>query len=195
MGDIVRATITGAIGGYIQQNVLQFEYDPDHGSDFLQLAAFELRDHWIQLVRPLQASDFRYSNITTRNMSNLTQPPWSEPISIFGGGGTVQNWWGPMAVVFSIRTAIFGRKGRGRFYLGGFYVGQVGQGQFTASAQGQNTVIAGGLITRYIAASSSPMRLGVGPRNNTAANFNLATNIIAQPTPGVQRRRNFGVGI
>ncbi len=195
MSIVIRVTTTGAIGGYVQQNVLHFTWLGDGPFD-LSDAAVEIRDHWIQLIKPLQASDFRYSLITVRNMNTLTLPPFSLVVSINGGGGTVLNWWGPMSVVFSIRTATFGRKGRGRFYVGGFYVGQVGQGQFTSSAQSFNAGMAANLEARYVAVGApGNFRLGVAPRLATADNFKFATQIIPAPTPGVQRRRNFGVGI
>lgn len=193
MGQLVRVTIAQMQYGQIYENVIHFRddsvtYDPTSIKGYIET-------HWIPAIKGQQASSVQYKTIYVRDISTAGTPTYNYPIAINGGGGTVMNCWGPAAAVYSIQTAVGGPHGRGRFYVSGWYVGNIYEGKFQVDVLGYFQATANTLIAKFITAGTlvGPLHLVVCPRLNPSA-FNYATNIVVKSIPGVVRRRNIGVG-
>jgi|SRR5215212_833904 len=193
MAQVVRVTTTAFHEKVTHQNVLHFN---DTSATYNPTAiANEIRDNWIPKIRVICASTVRWNLVQVRNLSVSLGATSNIPIDIAGSGGTVTEWWDVACVVFTIHTATGGRAGRGRFYISGFFSGNITQGQFNSAAQAQNATVAANLMTRFVGpAATSFLRLGVAPRTGTPT-LKDATEVVPRLIPGSQRRRNVGVGI
>lgn len=188
-----RVVITAIVLGQQCQNVLHF-HNPDGAMDAVSLKE-EIRTQWISEIKQLQNTGCVYSQIAIQKNIDTSTP---DPITTFPVAGTTGELAGAIAPsfiagVFSIRTAVSGRHGHGRFYMFGVHQdsilnGVVQSGAFTAYA-----ARAAALTAKYSATGSRPISLVVIPRSDPTDTKTMTT-ILARPTWGVVRRRNIGVG-
>lgn len=187
----MRVVITGLILGQRCQNVLHFD-NPDGGLNDAQVRD-EILANFVARLRNVQNAGLSYTELTVQKVD----PP-AAPISVFplaGANGSLAGAAAPpvLAALCSIRTAVAGRHGHGRFYGFGVHGESVSNGAFQAGAlaawQGEANFIVG----RFGSGGTGPLRLGVAPRSDPTA-FITCTSIVVRATFGIQRRRNIGVG-
>jgi hypothetical protein len=95
--------------------------------------------------------------------------------------------------VIQIKTAAGGPHGRGRFYVGGLTNNSHTNGIVTAAVLTAWVNSLNILKGFYGPSGTSQIRLVVKEKSNNT--FNLMTDLICRQYVGVQRRRNYGVGI
>lgn len=178
--------------GQIVQNVLHFWNG--EGSYDAAAIKFAIETLWIPPIRPLQLSSLNYFKIQVRQIDVAGGLTTDFVVNINGSSGSAVEGWGPLCMLWSLQTATGGHTGRGRIYLPGSYPGNVVQGLFISALMDQMTTAAATISGRFLGASAtSGFQLAVVGRVNT--NFiHPVTSIIPRQIPGVQRRRNIGVG-
>lgn len=189
---IARVTINMTWFGQICQNVIHL----DNGEGGYDHAAIKtaIETLWIPAIRPMQLGTLNYFRISVRNMSVAGGLTTDYAVNINGSAGSAVEGWGPLAYLFSFQTATGGHAGRGRVYLPGAYPGNVVTGRWISASMDQQNTAIGLLTTRFLGASpTSGYNLAVCKRE-TDPTPHLVTNIVARQVPGVQRRRNIGVG-
>jgi hypothetical protein len=151
--------------------------------------------YWINVVKPYQLSSLSYRLIQLRQVDVLGQPTYNYAINITASGGSAIETWGPLSQLYSFHTLTAGPRGRGRTYLAGQYGGDVVANQWSSARFTAMTTLAAALTTRWVGATpTSGMNLVVCGRESLPTPH-FVTEIVPQPIPGVQRRRNYGVGI
>jgi hypothetical protein len=150
--------------------------------------------HWINVFRLQQVNLFKYTNVMVQRV-DVEENAINLPVSILGNISTGVGYPTFAAIIMTIRTAFFGRRGRGRVYFGGLKLdgsnsNVVEVNYLTAWQTNANTV-----LTNF-SGGSSPTGWQLGVRGRAADDtFHSATNLAMRTTFGVQRRRNTGVGI
>jgi hypothetical protein len=191
----VRVTTTFLWMGQQMQNVLHFS-NPD-GVLSLAAVASDIEANWIGNLRSAVDNRGKWINIGVRNLDDLNVAPYNKAVSITPINDHGDQQVPYMACIIRIRTGVAGKAGRGRVYVPGL-----------ATAHTQNGVIStggfqqwdepGGVLhyvkLAYLASSTvSPLQIGV--YHLADHSFTGATDLTLNPVPGVQRRRNIGVGI
>lgn len=189
---IHRVTLTATYFNQRIQNVLHFKMLDGAMTDAQILD--EVKTNFVQQLKALQNIGLLYQTISTQRISGNPSVPSILSIVGFTGDLAGPGYHPSIAGIFSIRTAMFGRHGHGRFYLGGVHGQSVLNGVFETNAFAAYTVKAGLLTSRYKVAGTGPLILGVMPPNQPN-NFVDMTELRVMPTFGIQRRRNIGVGV
>jgi hypothetical protein len=192
---IERVTVTALwYGGMNVQNVMAFD-NPDGLLTPLQVAQ-EIRDGWLNIIKAKQSAYLSWRDIAVDTIGNPA-PPLHLSV-ILGGLDSVDSGLSHPTVNWKLRitTGVGGKRGRGRIYIPGIRYSHWQFGQMTAFGVTDMQPVVDALVARYVQPSpSSGLYLGVMPRNGSASDHLLATGISQSLTPGIQRRRNIGVGI
>lgn len=192
---VERVTFTGTHYGLVVcQNVVAF-INPD-GVLSVAAVATELRDNWCTLLAAGQTTQFGWRNITVDRVGSGLAP-YNLPIAVNGLDGSDASAAVPVITQkFRIHTGVAGRKGRGRIYLPGYRQAYWVQGQLTATGITNMTIRLNAITARYVGgARTSQLGLGICKRGNDSTAYIPADFLSLSLTPGVQRRRNVGVGI
>jgi len=190
---IARITVSMVQYGQTFQNV--FHITNGSGSFDAPTIKAAIETYWIGYLRTKQLSSIVYSLIQIRRVSVLGDPTWNYAVSISGSGGSAIETWGPLCQLYSFHTATAGPTGRGRFYMSGNYAGDVQSGRWSTAKYADMVTVAAALTTRWVGGSpTSGYNLCVCSRELLPTAHDV-TEIVPQQTPGVQRRRNYGVGI
>lgn len=192
---IERVIITGLYHGQRIQNVLHFKNQDGTLTPFQ--VADEVKTNFVTQLKALQNFHYQYQYISVQAVDTSTPaPPFQQSILGFTGDFSGQGYHNAIAAIFSIRTAISARRGRGRFYMGGVHGASVVDSIMEAGASGAYATKAAILTARFKLGGTGPLVLGVFPRNSTSsADFVSMVQLIHREIFGVQRRRNIGVGI
>jgi len=190
-----RVTFTGIYNNSVTcQNVVAFDQPDSVLTD--QQVANELRDNWLTIIAAGQVNTFAWRNISVTRLGSNTSP-LNLAINVQGVDG-VDNLGGTQitCVKWRIHTGLAGKRGRGRIYLPAFRSVYWSAGQLTATGITNITPRITAIKARYVGSGSSgPIKLGIQGRDLQAGGFIAADDISLSLTPGVQRRRNLGVGI
>ncbi len=189
---VARVTISQTWNLQICQNVIHLDY----GETSYDPAAIKtaIETLWIPPIRPLQLGTVNYFKIQVRNMSSIGSLTFDYAVNINGSAGSAVESWGPLCMLWSLKTATGGHNGRGRVYLTGSYPGNVVAGRFISALMDQMNTAIGTISTRFLGATpTSGYNLTVCKRENLPTSHPVI-QIIARQVPGVQRRRNIGVG-
>jgi hypothetical protein len=191
MAEIARVTISGSDYGQLTQNVLHFEWlgvswDPT-------AIAAEIVAGWMPNILWFSKSNFRYNSILVQHATQPTLQTVNLPIVVDGNVVNDPRMPPFVACVLKISTLQGGRTGRGRIFLAGVGADSLTSGVFTASFISTRQPKIDALKARYGLSGSSQLRLGLFNRTTNA--FNGMSNLVLRPTPGVQRRRNIGIGV
>jgi hypothetical protein len=173
------------------QNRLHFD-NPDGGLTDAQICD-EINTFWLPIIRALQNVGFAYTSISSQNVSTAGNMPFV--LSIAGTTGTLSGAGAhpSIAGLFTIRTALATRRGRGRFYMPGVHGESVSNG--LNGALGAYATQAGILTTRYnFDTGTRPIFLGVY-EGGIGGVWHGMTQLIARQTFGIQRKRNINVGV
>lgn len=189
----LRIVATMLLYGQVCQNVMHF-FNPD-GALSLSAAADEFQNQWITNVKPRQIGNVQWTKIQVYNLSNPVLAPFEKSINILGTNSTTTLSRTFDCFVLKVQTAIAGRHGHGRIYLPGLHEGFLSNGLFQQSQVDAWATQLAIIKARFIGPpAAGPMTLAV--REKAAPHtMTLATNILLRNIPGVQRRRNIGVGV
>lgn len=189
---IARVTIHQTWFSQICQNVIHL----DNGEGSYDPAAINaaIGTYWIPAVRQVQLGTVNYFRVSVRNMGVIGGLTTDYPYNVNGGSGSAVEGWGPLCYLWSFQTETGGHSGRGRVYIAGCYPGNVVTGRFISASMDQQVAQVALLLTRFTGASpTSGYNLAVCKRENLPTPH-YVTNIVVRSVPGVQRRRNIGVG-
>lgn len=193
---LMRATLTGVwINSVTMQNVIHL-WNPDGTMSDLAVAT-ELRDGWCTLLAAGQVNTFGWRNISVLRVGT-TDTPTNLAVVVNGQDGTDnQGGSAVICVKFRLHTGFAGRHGRGRIYLPGYRSVYWSGGQLTSTGITNMTIRLNAIKARYVGpGNTGPVQLAVAPRSAVSeADMHLVDDISLSLTPGVQRRRNLGVGL
>jgi len=187
-----RATLTGTMYNQKMQNVLHFN-NQDNAMPVATMAQ-HLRNEFILDLRTIQNVNFSWNSIQLQELVLNPAPPYVEALTNMPGG--LAGLGAPPFVcgLFSIRTGIGGRSGRGRFYMGGVHQESVSNGQLHPNALLAYQDVANFIKNRFKVGGSIAMTMVVCNRDIPPSQAGMI-NIVARSQFGVQRRRNINVGI
>lgn len=191
MGNIARVTLSGLRYGQVCQTVVHF----DHQTEIWDAQAIvtEIVNNWLPQAIRFSGTEFFYKSVLAQCINDPTKPTFTLAINIAGTQFDDQRCLGFVCSVIKLSTGTGGRHGRGRIFFPGpasdaFQFG-VHQATFTAQAAGfLNT-----LMQRYGPGGTSDLRIGL--LNRTTHTLTPVTGMQLRAVPGVQRRRNIGIGI
>jgi hypothetical protein len=192
---LIRTIVTSLYLGQRIQNVMVFD-KPDFITADLNTLCQTLRDQWVFRIKQQQNAGFAYQNITAQKIEAAPAPPFL--LDILGNTGALAgNGYHPsVAMVYSFRTHLATKAGRGRIYIGGIHGESILNGQFHPTVAGSFALIATQLTSLFAEGGSNPFHLMVGPRASTdSTDYKAVVQIIARPICGIQRRRNINVGV
>jgi hypothetical protein len=180
------------IYGQVVMNVIHFR----NVSDFYTPLEIknEFVDNWIMHVRGFQNPGLHYFNLAVKNMDDETGITTDFPLDIFGGGFFGSQTWPTTAVLVQIRTAFGGRKGRGRVFVAGLHTGAFENGLFNAATTTSLNTFMDAIKAAFLPGGTSQLTIGVCDRGFNP-DFHPAVDLVVGSRPGIQRRRNIGVGI
>jgi hypothetical protein len=189
---VYRVVITGLCFGQIHQNRLHFQ--AGNGGMELPDIATELSIQWTNSIRGLLMTEFKFTNIGVRNMTNPLEGSYNLTIDQAGTGGSVPG--NPLAqcIVYRITTGTFGRTGRGRIFLGGVGNNISINGLVAGGPDGFYGAAWNNIRSKYLVGGTSELTLGVMTGDDVST-FKPALAITMSIFPGVQRRRRIGVGV
>lgn len=187
-----RMTLTGTMYNQKIQNVLHFN-NPENVANITTMRNYMVND-WILFLRTIQNVNFTWTSLQMAELVSNASPPYVEALTNMPGGLS-----GPGALpfvcgVFSLRTSLGGRSGRGRFYMGGVHQESLLNGQLHPNALLAYNDVALQLKQRFCEGGSLLINLAVCERSAFPSPL-ITTNIIPRSVLGVQRRRNINVGI
>jgi len=194
---LFKAVISGICNGAVNQNVIHFARDagiwPTDGNALCQ----EIRDNFLVAIRARLASTQKWTSIQVYNRALPGDPAVSLPINIVGAlTGNGSQAFAMTGILIRLRAAGGGRHGRGRIYLAGLEPTGWSAGVMTATEQGNWVAPLATLTNRYLPPNNlSGFQMVIAPKINNGTNFVSVVRLELSSTPGVQRRRNVGVGI
>jgi len=197
---LFRVVITGVLNGAINQNVLHFKKaGAVWPTDGAALCA-DIRDNWLggtNGVRQGLITLQKWTLIQAYNRDTIGDVPVSLSINVTGakvGNGTQS--FGFSAILIRLRAASGGKRGRGRCYLPGIDPSTWNAGVMSQTEIDAWTPRLAQLTTRYVGASpSSGFQLVVAPKSGVNPTTQAVVRLELATVPGVQRRRNIGVGV
>jgi hypothetical protein len=178
------------------QNVVHFE-NPDGGLTHAQINT-ELQTNWIGPLKNLHNNNFTWVQLEITTLSSGTTTTDVFPVA--SGQGAQSGDAAPpfVSAVLKITTAFPGRKGRGRIFIPGLSIGTFGdRGKLTPGSYAAfQTTFLNSFRARYLPGGTANLWLGVTNRGSSAhLDFHQATGIDVRIYAGVQRRRNYFVGV
>jgi hypothetical protein len=187
---IFRVRITGTLFGQHCENVVHFQR-PESNLAFKEALARKIEDHWLAQMRLVCRQAMGWESVKVRDASNPDDFEFVHPINVTGFHPGEFDVWAPLCAVFQIKTAVQGRRGRGRFYLSGLEAVGVRRGIWDTGRLGELNSIASSLKEGFLGDNpTSGFNLGVLKRNGLEADFIEATDFRIRHHPGSQVRRN-----
>jgi hypothetical protein len=190
---VVKVTVTGLQWQQRCQNVIHFE----NTDGFLTLdqVIAEIEQNWIQLFRAKQMNSFRWLDISAKTVGDQSQVA-HKPIDYFGQAANDPSAQTFSCVKFLIKTAVFGKSGRGRIYVPGMSTVFLWQeGYLNVNAVASMQTLCDQIMARYnLANGTGPLGLGILGKGKPPSAWIPAIGLNVSTTAGVLRRRNIGVG-
>lgn len=186
-----RITLTGNARGRTVQNV--FHMHNQDGTLTDEQIAQEILTQWLPQVKRRSGPGCNFTFLEVRRVDNLNPPsPYITQVNVTGTGSNFNH---PQVVCEKLRfqTALAGKRNRGRYYIP--LVGQHGDLNDVVNAPAMVilTEVCQILTDRFCKSSGGPIGLCIWHRDTRT--HTMCTSIIPSATYGIQRRRNFGIGI
>ena len=194
---VARVTIKGRVFGQVTNNVVHFKKDEAITSDFPILLNY-VRDAWVANPFSLNTDNqYRVEGLHLYNVGS-DDVPIDMPLSINGTWGPTTNGVPFTAAVFQIKTAIGGRRGRGRWYQAGMHQFGWANGLWNPSSMVQLVACANQIKAMWVAPAGAVYtltgwRLVVCPRNDHTAALD-ATDVVARSMVGYIGKRQLSRG-
>lgn len=189
-----RVKLSALIYGQTHQNVLHFA-NPD-GALTDQEIALLIRDNWINNVKSEVTDDLIWNQISVKNLGSQVAE-YSLTIAIPGGQGTSIKEAPTLCFVLQLKTALAGRHGHGRVYQSGVHPTR----QLSGIITNEQLILWTNKLTLVKAALCTPnpttgLTMVVNRQGNVLESGGTpVTDIVVRSSLGVQRRRNYGVGV
>jgi hypothetical protein len=196
---LFRVTLSGSTFGQLNQNVWHFVKEDDIATDRNDLAFFfktRLVDNPLKLNADQHA---KYTNIHVIRVG-VSEAPYDLGIVESGFQGPSNNSSAFECAVLQLKTAVGGRRGRGRIYLWGWGAANKQSGLWDDAVSTRLQATANQIKNAWILDAASPsvvagFRMVVASRNQgETGTIHTVTDIIGRRLIGCQRRRNLGVG-
>lgn len=189
---IERVTVNQTYGGRIYQNVLHF--DNPNGAQTVAQIAEEVRVNWIGAIKGHQAHQLIYNSLVIGRVDTQAPPaPVTVQLVNEDGNGTDNVHHGSICGMLSFRTALAGRRNRGRYYIATIPISYYTMDLLNSNGTPAMNGVAAALEARFKTGGSGPLTLVIWHRDQ--GNSTPVTQIIAPQYAGIQRRRNHFVGI
>jgi len=192
MTTIYRVTDSQVMYGSTVQNIIHFK----HGSSdplTMQTLATEFRDSWINRVRSVQSGAIKHTVVQVRMLESQFAT-FNLTVNLDGTNSNSNEYKLTVAHIIRLRSALIGRHGRGRVYIGGLAFNLTQNGFLTTNILETWNTQLGHIMDVFGPAGSSEFRMVLIPRTNPQG-FTDVTSLQMAPTEGSQRRRNVNVGI
>lgn len=192
MANVYRVTLTQSLWGETLQNVLHFTHADANPLSMADLVT-DLETTWIPHVKWIQQDQLRYVGARVQILESQFAA-YSKALNISGSAGGSNDYKTYNAHILQLRTALAGRTGRGRQYIGGVALNLTDKGIIKSdiiTSWGNHIAT---LVGQYCNTGVSEFRLVVNPHTNVDQSKEV-TSITLNPIEGIQRRRNIGVGI
>jgi len=191
---IMRVTTTALLMGQTMQNVLHFRMAG--GALTFQQIAENIRDVWVTRIKTHQTTDHVYNAISVSQVGSQVAT-FTLPVNIPGTNIATNEGTPFECMVIQKRTALAGRHGHGRFYVGGVTTNVAQKGLLTAAVINNWTTSLNFLMSIYgtLGEPGGPLDLVIHPKGGGAEDGVDVTEMVVRPWLGVQRRRNYNVGI
>ena len=189
-----RVVLSGTVFGQLNQNRVHLvENTPGTTAAIL---AEDFRVHWVLPLRGLLMTQFVFNLIQVYNLSDPATAPYTLVVNLPGTGGSVVGGVLQQALVYKFATAVAGRRGRGRFFLGGTGNNVTENGTLSGSNYSYYNNQWDSIRSYFLqgAAGAGPYALGLITGNDPST-FRSVISIALSPFPGTQRRRRVGVGV
>jgi len=112
-----------------------------------------------------------------------------------GGLASVGYIYPTLCYKISVQSTLGGRRGRGRFFVAGGRSDWMTASGITQSAATNGGIMVQDLMSRYSFTGSSPLKWVLYHRDPEGGSTSHVVSAILRPFMGMQRRRNYGVGI
>lgn len=189
-----RVTIKGKLFGQNVQNVLHFKEKNPGVKTMLQFAN-DIAGSWLGQIRFLCRVAMVWQEINIIDIEHPDQNFLVFPINTAGFIGGSNDVAPFLTLVFKIKTATGGKRGRGRFHVSGAECAGLTEGVWGTNFMINFNSVCNSIKGNYLGANpGTGFNLGVMPRTNNAADFKPATDLVPRNYPGTQRRRNFFYG-
>jgi hypothetical protein len=197
---VVKAVLQAVMNGTVNENVIHFFKDvvawPNDGA---ALAA-DLRDNFIggaNGIRTRLISLQRWNLINVYNIDSVDSNPVALPVDIVGAlTGNGSQSFAHNCILIRKRSDAGGKRGRGRMYFSGLEPSVWSNGIMTSGQQTLWLAILVNLAGRYCDPNPiSGWTMVVAGKPPIGDGFHRVKRLELSSTPGVQRRRNIGVGI
>lgn len=192
MANIYRVTDNQIMYGSTIQNVLHFRHASSDPS-MLSTLATEYRDSWINNVRTMQSGAITHTVVQVRLLASQFAT-FNFTTNIAGSNSNSSEYKLTVAHIIRLRSALIGRHGRGRVYIGGMAYNLTQSGLLTTGILTTWNQTLAAIMAKFGPSGTSAFRLVIIPRNNPDG-YTDVTSLQMAPTEGTQRRRNIGVGI
>lgn len=189
---VVEATFFGRIFGQQTQNIFHF-YRPDVTQAQINALVVRLREAFYFDWQGQMLSDWEGTRTHVRCIDGGNFTPVDEFYSIHGSAGNSSFQTSMLAFCITKKTALAGRRGRGRFYLPGASAGKLSQGRWLNTVQNIFADVHTETMHKW------------GPSNPTEGwnmvlwggaqfGYTLITSLVLRDVASCQRRRNIGYG-
>jgi len=188
----MKAVISQTLFGQLVQNRLWFNVQDD--SRTVDQVCAVVWNSWVNTVKVFQHSGLRYTSVQVTVVDEAINDSFTELRNLTGNQAEETQGFSFAAGVLRFQTGKAGRQFHGRYYIAGIRQGGTQFGQFKADEaanwQGQINI----LQNLFCATGDTPSGLQLVIRGEHVIHNTPVKTIGLNPTIGVQRRRNLGVG-
>lgn len=196
MGKNYRVVMTQTNGsiGQTYQNVVHF-YGPGGGGDTAQALGAELLANFVPKIAGFQSWFVGWQFLHIYDADDTGVPVYIHPCNNFAGLGQEGYVYPTLAYKISVQTTVGGRAGRGRFFVAGGRASWMTAGGITASAVTNGGVMVSQLQARYSNTGTSEFKWCLFHKDAQNHIVKPMTSLLLRQYMGMQRRRNYLVGI
>lgn len=198
MTDIMEVIIKGVCAGQAVYNILHFRDENDQGPIGLMAEMESGTPNWFTRLVSCLCNDYSVSSILSRNDIDTTPGPQIETATSTTYTGLTGDSAGPLPPCGVIKwtTAVGGRSGRGRSYIGPPGINRIVDGLLEATIFANLGLFAQEMDNRFFLGGSAyagNYTFGIWSRKLNL--FRPATGFVPRQQAKTQRRRQLGVGI
>jgi hypothetical protein len=179
--------------GQTYQNVCFFD-NPDGGLTALQIAG-ELAANFMPRIQNFQSNFLGWQFLHIYDANDHDDPVYIHPLNNSPGLANTGYIYPTLCYKISLQAVIGGRRGRGRFFVAGGRNDWMTAGGITASAATNGGIHIAALMARYSVTGNGPIKWVIYHRANEDQSASFIASALLRPYMGMQRRRNYGIGI
>lgn len=183
--------LTGTQSGGLTENIIHLRNQ--EGFDIPRNQILDrLFTAFIGQIRNLQANNFTWTNMAIWNWYDEDDTPLSVPISAGGTSGAAIQYFNSMAAVFQKKTAVSGKRGRGRFYMPAPPGTNLNNGKWSNTYIINMTSVRNAIVGHFMGATPiQQLNLVLVPKEGETDEYLDLIDFFPRDYPGTQVRRNF----